>query len=202
MLNLDGRVLAVNLSASFHLAQAAARYWRERHAVGDAQPRAIVNTSSESGLYGNAGQANYAAAKAGVAALTVTLAAELDRYGVRVNAIAPRARTTMTTEAFGELSTAGDHDPFAPEHVAEVVAWLVSDAAHDVTGQVIVVHGGGVQLMRPWSIERQFSRQGGWTDAELLDLHDVLFPDDDARRLVGPVGDLFAVVSESEELIK
>ncbi|HMJ02028.1 MAG TPA: SDR family NAD(P)-dependent oxidoreductase, partial [Conexibacter sp.] len=152
-------VLAVNLSASFHLARAAARLWRERRAAGDAQPRAIVSTSSESGLYGNAGQANYSAAKAGVAALTITLATELDRYGVRVNAIAPRARTPMAGEAFGELPGGDDaHDPFGPEHIAEVVAWLVSDAAADVTGQVLVVHGGGIRVMQTWTPVREIPR--------------------------------------------
>jgi NAD(P)-dependent dehydrogenase (short-subunit alcohol dehydrogenase family) len=185
------QVLAVNLSASFFLARAAARHWRAQGIAGDVQPRAIVNTSSESGLYGNAGQANYAAAKAGVAALTLTLATELDRYGVRVNAIAPRARTAMSAEAFGDLPTTSEHDPFAPEHVAEVVAWLASEAAGDVTGQVLVVHGGGVQTMRTWSVHRQVSRHGAWTDAELDGLREELFPDDEARRLAEPIADLF-----------
>lgn len=191
--------LAINLSASFYLAQAAARHWRGRHVAGDAQPRAIVSTSSESGLYGNAGQANYAAAKAGVAALTLTLATELDRYDVRVNAIAPRARTAMTSEAFGELPAASAHDPFAPEHVAQVVAWLCSEAAEGVTGQVLVVHGGGIEVMRPWSAQHRLEHRGGWSETDLLDLRHELFPDDRARRLVPPVGDLFAVAPEREE---
>jgi NAD(P)-dependent dehydrogenase (short-subunit alcohol dehydrogenase family) len=191
--------LAVNLSASFYLAQAAARHWRTRYAAGDAQPRAIVSTSSESGLYGNAGQANYAAAKAGVAALTLTLAAELDRYGVRVNAIAPRARTTMTAEALGELPTAEAHDPFAPERVAEIVTWLASDAAQETTGQVFVVHGEGIEVMQPWSVRRRVSHDGGWSDAELIGLRSELFPDEDARHLVQPVGELFAVSTQSKE---
>jgi 3-oxoacyl-[acyl-carrier protein] reductase len=195
-------VLAVNLSASFYLAQAAACHWRARHAAGDVQLRAIVNTSSESGLYGNVGQANYAAAKAGVAALTLTLATELDRYGVRVNAIAPRARTPMSDEAFGDLPVSDEFDPFAPEHVARVVSWLASDAAAGVTGQVLVVHGGGVQVMRPWSIRRRIERRGDWTDAELLGLRDELFPDDEARQLAMPIGELFASPREPKEMIQ
>jgi 3-oxoacyl-[acyl-carrier protein] reductase len=194
-------VLAVNLSASFHLAKAAARLWRARHAAGDVQPRAIVSTSSESGLYGNAGQANYAAAKAGVAALTITLATELERTGIRVNAIAPRARTAMTKETFGDLPGAGAHDPFAPEHVADVVAWLASDAAHDVTGQVLVVHGGGVQVMQTWSARRQLVRHGAWSDADLLGLRAELFPDGETRQLAAPVGDLFGVVAAKQEVV-
>jgi 3-oxoacyl-[acyl-carrier protein] reductase len=191
--------IAINLSASFYLAQAAARHWRARHAEGDVQPRAIVSTSSESGLYGNAGQANYAAAKSGVAALTITLASELDRYGVRVNAIAPRARTTMTLETFGDLPGATAHDPFAPERVAEVVAWLCSQAAEDVTGQVLVVHGQGIEVMQPWTVQHRVAHHGAWSDADLLDLRRELFPDDHARRLVPPVGDLFVVAPELQE---
>jgi NAD(P)-dependent dehydrogenase (short-subunit alcohol dehydrogenase family) len=196
-------VLAVNLSASFYLAQAAARHWRERHSVGDRQPRVIVSTSSESGLYGNAGQANYAAAKSGVAALTITLATELERYGVRVNAIAPRARTQMASESLGELPATGAYDSLGPAHVAQVVAWLASDAAREVTGQVLVVHGGGVASMRPWSIRRSIARHGDWTDSELLDLRAALFPEEgEARQVAAPVGDLFAVKTETKEAIR
>jgi NAD(P)-dependent dehydrogenase (short-subunit alcohol dehydrogenase family) len=194
--------LAVNLSASFYLAQAAARHWRERHAVGELQPRAIVSTSSESGLYGNAGQANYAAAKAGVAALTLTLATELHRYGVRVNAIAPRARTSMTAQVLGELLAAEAHDPFAPGHVAEIVTWLCSDAAAAVTGQVLVVHGEGIEVMRPWSVQHRVSHHGDWSEEELLALRGALFPDGGEHRLVQPVGDLFLAAQDGKETVR
>jgi NAD(P)-dependent dehydrogenase (short-subunit alcohol dehydrogenase family) len=187
-------VLAVNLSASFFLAQATARHWRE-----SGLPGAIVNTSSESGLYGNAGQANYAAAKAGVAAMTLTMATELERYGIRVNAIAPRARTPMSDEAFGELPKDGDFDPFGAEHVSEAVAWLLSDAAAGVTGQVLVVHGAGIEVMRTWSAERVIERRGPWSEEELLALRDRLFPDGEGRRLAAPVGALFAGQDEDKE---
>jgi NAD(P)-dependent dehydrogenase (short-subunit alcohol dehydrogenase family) len=196
------QVLAVNLSASFYLARAAARHWRSQRAAGETQPRAIVNTSSESGLYGNAGQANYAAAKAGVAALTLTLATELERLGVRVNAIAPRARTSMSTEAFGDLPSTPGHDPFAPENVADVVVWLASGAAGDVTGQVLVVHGGGIGVMRPWSIRRQVTRSGDWTDEELTRLREELFPDHQTRQLAEPIADLFLPPGEAKEMIQ
>jgi NAD(P)-dependent dehydrogenase (short-subunit alcohol dehydrogenase family) len=186
-------VLAVNLSGTFLLARAAARLWRARAAEGDRQPRAVVNTSSESGLYGNPGQANYAAAKAGVAALTLTLAAELDRYGIRVNAIAPRARTPMSLAAFGALSQSVEFDRFAPEHVAGFVAWLCSGAAADVTGQVFVVDGSGVAVMEPWSVVRFVERHTAWTDDALDRLREQLFPDELGRRLIEPVGRLFGV---------
>jgi NAD(P)-dependent dehydrogenase (short-subunit alcohol dehydrogenase family) len=183
-------VIAVNLTAPFLLSRLAAGYWRKQFRAGERQPRAIVNTSSESGLYGNAGQVNYAAAKAGVVAMTLTLAAELDRYQARANVIAPRARTPMSAEAFGELPLASDFDPFAPEPIADVVAWLLSDAAADVTGQVLVVHGGGVELLSGWSSARRVEQAGRWSDPALAGLHEQLF-DGNARHLPRPVAELF-----------
>lgn len=187
-------VLAVNLTATFHVSAAAARVWRS--AGGPRRERVIVNTSSESGLFGNAGQANYAAAKAGVAALTVTMATELERQGIRVNAIAPRARTAMSFSAFGELTRDDDFDPFAADHAAHVVAWLVSDAARDVTGQVLVVHGTGIEVMQPWRPRRAMTRRGHWTDEELLGLHGQLFPSGESRHIAAPVGALFTAESD------
>lgn len=184
------RVLDVNLRAPFLLSRAAAARWRERYRAGDRQPRVIVNTSSDSGLYGNAGQANYAAAKAGVVALTLTLAAELDGYGVRANVIAPRARTPMSAEAFGELPHKSGFDPFAPEAVADVVAWLLSAAAADVTGQVLVTHGRGIELLGGWRPVRRIQQTGRWSDAALLALREQLF-DGSARNVPRPVVELF-----------
>ena len=137
------QVIAVNLTAPYRLIRAAAREWRR--ARPESGPRTVVNTSSESGLYGNVGQANYAAAKAGLVGLSLTLAGELERYDVRVNTVTPRARTPMSDGAFGALPRRGSFDPFAVEHVAAVVAWLASDASADVTGQVLLVHGGDVE---------------------------------------------------------
>jgi NAD(P)-dependent dehydrogenase (short-subunit alcohol dehydrogenase family) len=170
-------VLAVSLPAPFYLAGAAARHWRDLRRAGSLEPRVIVSTASESGLYGNAGQANYAAAKAGVTALTLTLAAELRRYGIRVSAIAPRARTPMSRHAFGDLPRSAAFDPFAAEHVARVTAWLAAGAADAVTGQVLVVHGAAVQVMRPWPAGQRAAGHGSWDDAALLALGGTLFPD-------------------------
>jgi 3-oxoacyl-[acyl-carrier protein] reductase len=185
------RVIAVNLTGTFMICRAAATAWRAMYHAGSRTRRAIINTSSESGLNGNVGQVNYAAAKAGVAALTLTLAAELDQYGVRVNAIAPRARTAMSQGAFGELSAPGEHDPFDPAHVAGLVAWLASEAAGEITGQVMVVHGAGVEVLRGWSGERMVTRNAPWSDPDLVGLKASLFGQSDGRHLPGPVRDLF-----------
>ncbi len=186
--NLDDEdwdtVLAVNLTAPFRLCRALARHWR-------AQPkragRRIINTSSESGLYGNAGQSNYAAAKAGLASLTLTLAAELARHGVCVNAIAPRARTPMSEAAFGGLP--GDALP--PERVAAVVAWLAGPSGEDVTGQVFVVAGDTVQRMRTWSPARTARQPRDWSPEAASRFRQDLFADDPTRHEPAPIGDLF-----------
>jgi 3-oxoacyl-[acyl-carrier protein] reductase len=192
-LSLDdwNAVLAVNLTAPFLISRQCARHWRSAVKAGVETERVIVNTSSESGLYGNAGQSNYAAAKAGLAALTLTLAAELDQYGVRVNAIAPRARTDMSARAFGDLARADGFDPYSPEHVAAVVLWLASSAAYGVTGHVFVVHGGGLELLMGWRSRKRIERNAAWTDTDLVDLRQVLFEREDARAIASPIKDLF-----------
>ena len=114
----------------------------------------IVNTSSEAFLLGSIGQPNYAAAKAGIAALTVTTARSCSRYGVRANAICPRARTAMTAELMGPPPAAAV-DPLAPEHVAPLVVYLASPAAETINGEVFVVHGGVAAVMEPPRIRRR-----------------------------------------------
>lgn len=146
-------VIAVHLKGHFAPSHFAARYWRERSKAGDAVAGRIINTASESGLFGNPGQANYAAAKAGIAALTLVLARELQRTNVTVNAIAPRARTRMTEELMaGFAPEEGGWDPVAPENVSPLVAWLASDAAPHVSGQLFIVWGGEIALVEPWHI--------------------------------------------------
>jgi hypothetical protein len=126
----------------------------------------IVNTSSEAFLLGSAGQPNYAAAKAGIAALTVATARGCIRYGVRANAICPRARTAMTADLMGPAPAAGEVDPLAPEHVAPLVVYLASPAAEAITGEVFVVHGGVAAVMDPprvRSVFRSGAPDGMWT---------------------------------------
>jgi NAD(P)-dependent dehydrogenase (short-subunit alcohol dehydrogenase family) len=169
-------VLRVNLRATFATTRHAAAWWKER-----GRPGAIVNTTSTSGILGNQGQSNYGAAKAGVAAFTVICALELARYGVRVNAIAPGARTPMTEGAFGELDFEGEFDPLDPANVAPLVVWLLSDAAADVSGQVIGITGGLVELYEGWHVVASQEAPRRWTPEELAAAAPRLFGDRPTR---------------------
>jgi len=152
-------VIAVHLRGHFLLTRNAATYWRSaaKDSGGEVYGR-IINTSSEAGLMGPVGQANYGAAKAGITALTLTAARALGRYGVRANAICPRARTAMTADVFGDAPElgSGEIDPLSPEHVVTLVRFLASPAAADVNGQVFVVYGPTVTLVAAPTVEHRF----------------------------------------------
>jgi NAD(P)-dependent dehydrogenase (short-subunit alcohol dehydrogenase family) len=162
-------VLRVHLRGHFVTTRHATAYWREasKQAGGPVYAR-IVNTSSEAFLLGSPGQPNYSAAKAGIAALTVVTARSCARYGVRANAICPRARTDMTADLMGAPPDAGV-DPLAPEHVAPLVVYLAGPAAAGITGEVFVVHGGVAAVMEPPRIRTVFlasehgSADGMWS---------------------------------------
>jgi NAD(P)-dependent dehydrogenase (short-subunit alcohol dehydrogenase family) len=151
-------VMRVHLKGHFAPSKFACAYWREQaKANGEsATGGRIINTVSESGLFGMAGQANYSAAKAGIASMTLVLAREMKKYGVTVNAVAPRARTRMTASMSGadEFMQAkeGEYDPWHPDNVAPLVTFLASDEAADVSGQVFVMWGAHVYLMSGWSL--------------------------------------------------
>jgi NAD(P)-dependent dehydrogenase (short-subunit alcohol dehydrogenase family) len=171
-------VVDVHLKGHFAPSRFAASYWRQQSkATGGPVHAAIVNTASESGLYGNAGQVNYAAAKAGIASMTIVMARELERIGVRVNAICPVARTRLTEAVAGDFMAAkeGEFDRFAPENVAAVVAWLASDLAAGVTGQVVKVQGGQVQLLRGWRPISEATDEQPWTITRVDEVADALF---------------------------
>jgi NAD(P)-dependent dehydrogenase (short-subunit alcohol dehydrogenase family) len=156
-------VMAVHLRGHFLLTRNAATYWRDKaKSNGGTVYGRIVNTSSEAGISGPAGQANYGAAKAGITSLTLTAARGLGRYGVRANAIAPRARTAMTADVFGDVPELpeGGVDPLSPEHVVQLVRFLSSPAAEGVNGQLFIVYGPTVTLVSAPTAERQFSAAG------------------------------------------
>ena len=165
-------VITVHLKGHFVPTRWAAAYWREQSKAGKEVKAAIVNTSSTSGLLGNPGQSNYGAAKAGIAAFTVIVAQELGRYGVRVNAIAPAARTRLTeaTPGLGDIvkppADPGKFDVWDPANVSPLVAWL-STADCPATGQVFFSQGGKVQRMHNWAMGEAVERDERWTIAEL-----------------------------------
>ena len=159
-------VIDVHLKGHFAPSRFAAAYWRtQSKATGASVKGKIVNTASESGIYGNAGQVNYAAAKAGIASMTIVMARELERIGVRVNAICPVARTRLTEAVAGNFmqAKAGEFDRFAPENISAVAAWLASDLSDGVTGQVVKVMGGQVQLLRGWRPITEATEDKPWT---------------------------------------
>jgi NAD(P)-dependent dehydrogenase (short-subunit alcohol dehydrogenase family) len=164
-------VIAVHLRGHFLLTRNAAAYWRAKSKeAGGAIYGRLINTSSEAGLTGPIGQANYGAAKAGIISLTLTAARGLERFGVRSNAICPRARTAMTADVFGEAPehAHGDIDPLSPEHVVNLVRFLASPAAEDVNGQVFIVYGPTVTLVAAPTVEQRFSADGSaWDPTDL-----------------------------------
>src|SRR6202007_1034635 len=146
-------VIAVHLRGHFAARRHAASYWRGLSKEGKTVDARIINTSSGAGLQGNVGQGNYSAAKAGIAAMTLVAAAEMGRYGVTVNAIAPAARTRMTEKVFAETMARPDEgfDAMAPENVAPLVVWLGSAESRDVTGKVFEVEGGSIRVAEGWA---------------------------------------------------
>jgi NAD(P)-dependent dehydrogenase (short-subunit alcohol dehydrogenase family) len=176
------QVIDVHLKGHFATSRFAAAYWRlKSKETGEPVNAKIVNTASESGLYGNAGQANYAAAKAGIASMTIVMARELERIGVRVNAICPVARTRLTEAVAGDFMNAkeGEFDRFAPENISAVVGWLASDLAVGVTGQVVKVMGGQVQLVRGWRPITEATDDKPWTIASIESVAGTLFAKSD-----------------------
>ncbi len=174
-------VIRVHLKGHFVPTRWAAAYWREQAKAGKQVRASVVNTSSTSGLLGNPGQANYGAAKAGIAAFTVITAQELSRYGVRVNAIAPAARTRMTesTPGLSDIVQApaepGAFDAWDPANVSPLVAYLASDAC-PYTGKVLFVQGGKVQYFQPWTLTNEIDKGDRWTVGELADQVPTVLP--------------------------
>jgi NAD(P)-dependent dehydrogenase (short-subunit alcohol dehydrogenase family) len=156
-------VIAVHLKGTFAVTRHACAHWRELAKRGEQVSGRIINTTSGTGLFGNAGQANYGAAKAGITALTVITALEMRRYGVTANAISPIAATRMTAGiAITEAETIGDFDPRDPANASGVVAFLASEESGWLTGQVLRVDGNRIQRLQGWTAVGEYaSRTGG-----------------------------------------
>ncbi len=167
-------VIAVHLKGSFNMARHACEYWREEHKKGNLLNGRLINTASDAGLLGNVGQSNYGSAKAALAAMAIIVDHEMAKYGVTANAIAPIARTRLTVDAtpstaaiMGREVKAGEFDAFGPQHVSPLVAWLASDDAKDVHGEVFRVGAGTVWLMKGWHTVGKVSKRAVWDAADL-----------------------------------
>ncbi len=174
-------VIRVHLKGHFVPTRFAVAHWREVvRRTGEPVPAVVVNTTSESGLYGYATHVNYATAKAGIAAMTISLAREVERFGVRVNAIAPVAHTRITEKLvdLGLMSTV-DETRYAPENAAAMVCWLASDLSAGVTGQVFKVRGGVANVVRGWRpLPEVTTTRQPWTVAGIEEQHAALLAHD------------------------
>jgi NAD(P)-dependent dehydrogenase (short-subunit alcohol dehydrogenase family) len=163
-------VVRVHLRGTFCPARHAIDHWRAEHKAGRGGDARLVTTSSGAGLFGSLAQANYSAAKAGIATFTLVAAAELGRYGIRANTIAPSARSRMTEEAFAEMMArpAEGFDRMAPENVSPLVVWLGSTAC-TVTGQAFEVQGAEITVMQGWSRGPTVDQGARWSPTRVGD---------------------------------
>jgi NAD(P)-dependent dehydrogenase (short-subunit alcohol dehydrogenase family) len=166
-------VIAVHLKGTFGPSRHAALYWREQSKSGAPVDARIINTTSASGVFGNVGQSNYGAAKAGIAAFTIITAMELDRYGVTVNAVAPRALTAMTETLprYQQLAAEpGGVERISPDHISPVVVWLAGPSSRGVTGRVFGIAGTTISVYEGWHNGPTVDHPRMWTDDELDDV--------------------------------
>lgn len=164
------QVIAVHLRGHFCVSSHLARYWRMRSKNGESVSGRIINTSSGAGLLGSVGQSNYSAAKGGILSLTLVQAAELARYGVTANALAPQARTGMTEEVFAEMMKIpedGSFDVFHPDNAAPLVVWLSSEVSAEVTGRCFEIFGGKLSIADGWRTGPELDKGARWEPDEL-----------------------------------
>jgi NAD(P)-dependent dehydrogenase (short-subunit alcohol dehydrogenase family) len=182
-------VLRVHCKGHFAMTHHACARWRDVAKQGGKVGGRIVNTASEAGLIGSAGNSNYAMAKAAIAALTISIAREMGKYGVTCNFIAPRARTRMTLSMPNHdmfLAPERGFDPFHPAWPAELVVFLASDAAADLNGQGFIVWGGNVALVKGWHTVSQLAKpDAAFTARELIERKDELFRNHDRQPVFG-----------------
>ncbi|MCW8193220.1 SDR family NAD(P)-dependent oxidoreductase [Proteobacteria bacterium 005FR1] len=172
-------IMAVHLKGHFCISSHAVHYWRDQAKAGNPVNARILNTTSGAGLQGSIGQSNYAAAKAGIAALTLNQAAELRRYGITANAVAPAARTGMTTavQAMAERMAPpedGSFDYWAPENVSPLLAWLASTEADHITGRVFEAEGGKISIADGWRSTEGVDKRDRWNANEIGSAIDAL----------------------------
>jgi NAD(P)-dependent dehydrogenase (short-subunit alcohol dehydrogenase family) len=162
-------VITVHLKGTFCPTRHAAAHWRELSKAGEPVSGRVINTTSASGIFGNPGQANYGAAKAGIAAFTIITSQELGRYGVTVNAIAPMARTRMTEDLgfMPETDDPAKFDEFAPENMSPIVVWLGSEQSAHVSGRVFEVYGGHLGVVNGWDRAPWEDKGDRWEPGEL-----------------------------------
>jgi NAD(P)-dependent dehydrogenase (short-subunit alcohol dehydrogenase family) len=188
-------VINMHLMGHFLPTRAASKHWRERSKGGDTSHRVVVNTTSESGLFGNLGQSNYDAAKMGIVSFTVAVARETAKYGVTCNAIAPRARTRLTMGTFEgsgrekEFAAAEKaFDPMDPDNIAPFVVFLATSDAADITAQTFIVCGGAVAHVRLPQVSDVLFKDGRWTVDELAARREELFKNVGPDTYEGPRG--------------
>ena len=170
-------VIRVHLKGHFCTARHAAEYWRNQSKAGQPVDARIINTSSGAGLQGSVGQSAYSSAKGGIASLTLVQAAEMGRYGVTANAIAPAARTRMTEAVFTDMVAPedGTFDENAPENVSPLVVWLGSTESRDVTGRVFEVKGGLIGTSDGWKDGPVIDKGSRWEPDEVgAAVHEVI----------------------------
>ena len=169
-------VMNVHLKGHYCISRHAAGFWRAQAKAGATVNARIINTSSGAGLQGSIGQSNYAAAKAGIAALTLVQAAELGRYGVTANAIAPAARTRMTEVAFADAMAKPEQgfDTMDPSNISPLVVWLGSQSSSQITGRVFEVAGGSISLADGWRTGPAVDKGAKWSPEELDSVVDQL----------------------------
>jgi NAD(P)-dependent dehydrogenase (short-subunit alcohol dehydrogenase family) len=172
LVNLDDddwdSVMGVHLRATFLMTRNAARYWRDRSKQGQVDMGRVINTSSVSGLFGNVGQSNYGAAKAGIAAFTIIASLELARYEVTVNAVSPGARTRMITpRGQAAMAAADGFDAYSPDNIAPLATWLASEHSSGITGRVFNVSGGRISVLEGWREGPTVDKHARWEPEEL-----------------------------------
>lgn len=182
-------VIAVHLKGHFCITSHAVRYWRDQKKAGKDVVARIINTSSGAGLNGSVGQSNYAAAKGGIASLTLNQAAELRRYGITANGLAPAGRTGMTEEVFADMMKKpedGGFDYYDPANVAPLVVWLGSADSSAVTGRIFEAEGGKISIANGWKTTEGVDKGGKWEPAEIAGAMDeLLAKEEPAQKVYG-----------------